>query len=337
MAYNSSNINGPATSANSTPVVISSDQSVIPTSVPDLFVTGQATQTATVNNILTASVGTGATDLQGYKSAMVQIICPAGTYTTGQIIFEGSNDNTNFVTIPVYNQLILTGTPITAAIVLITTTFIGYSFPIIFRYLRCRISTAVSGASASVQAISCFKQTTWVNPITQIAQSTAGNLNAGATQVGTWTTQVGNTPNTTPILSNPLIPVGGTTGDTGAKLATFNGATQTNTLGKGISILFNIGTVTGTVPTLVAKIQGSLDAGTTFFDLPATVATGIIIATGTYGIMIYPGLPVLAPSATAGTTGTWNGVLPRTWRIVYTIGGTTPSFTITNVQVNYIL
>ena len=29
--------------------------------------------------------------------------------------------------------------------------------------------------------------------------------------------------------------------------------------------------------------------------------------------------------------------LPRTWRVVYTIGGTTPSFTITNVHVAYIL
>jgi hypothetical protein len=30
-----------------------------------------------------------------------------------------------------------------------------------------------------------------------------------------------------------------------------------------------------------------------------------------------------------------NTVLPRTWRLVWTIGGTTPSFTITNVQVTY--
>jgi hypothetical protein len=30
-----------------------------------------------------------------------------------------------------------------------------------------------------------------------------------------------------------------------------------------------------------------------------------------------------------------NGPLPRTWRAVWTLGGTTPSFTITNVQVAY--
>ncbi|TQN47668.1 hypothetical protein FHX52_0775 [Humibacillus xanthopallidus] len=29
--------------------------------------------------------------------------------------------------------------------------------------------------------------------------------------------------------------------------------------------------------------------------------------------------------------------LPRTWRVVYTIGGTTPSFTPTNVQAVYVL
>jgi hypothetical protein len=123
--------------------------------------------------------------------------------------------------------------------------------------------------------------------------------------------------------------VNATTGDTGAKTATFNGATQTNFNARGASILFNIGAVTGTTPTLAAKIQGSPDGGTTWYDIPGAV-TPSIVATGIYLLTIYPAVTVAANAAVAYP-------LPRTWRAAYTIGGTTPSFTITNVQVAYIL
>jgi hypothetical protein len=174
MSYNPNNSNGQAAAANSLPVTLSNEN------VQDLYFIGQSAQTATVNNIIPAAVSSSATDLTGYRSASIQIICPAGTYTTGTIIFEGSNDNSNFITLPVWNQLILTGTPITAAITLVTTTFIVYTFPVTTRYLRVRISTAVSGASASVQSVSKFSQTSWVNPVTQIAQAAAANLNVTA-------------------------------------------------------------------------------------------------------------------------------------------------------------
>lgn len=162
----------------------------------DLFYTGQAAQTATVNNIIPSTVSASATDLLGYKSGAVQIIAPAGTYTTGAIIFEGSNDNTNFQTIPVYSQLITTGTPITAAITLVTTTSLIYTFPITARYIRIRISTTVSGASASVQAISVFSKTAWTPAFFQVAQATAANLNVTAT--GTVATTMAANATTTP-------------------------------------------------------------------------------------------------------------------------------------------
>lgn len=137
-------------------------------------------------------------------------------------------------------------------------------------------------------------------------------------------------------LANPLNPAVSLTGDTGAKTATFNGATQTNTTGKGVQVVLNVGAVTGTSPTLVCKIQGSADGGTTWFDIPNAV-TATIIATGVYGLQIYPNIAVVAGVATSGTIAQISSVLPRTWRVVYTIGGTTPSFTITNAQINYLL
>jgi len=156
------------------------------------------------------------------------------------------------------------------------------------------------------------------------------------TQSGTWTVQVGNTPNTTPILANHLTPVVSTTGDTGAKTATGNGATQTNVSAKGALVVVNLGTVTGTTPTAVFKLQGSADSGTTWVDLPGA-ATATLTATGVYAIEVFPGITTAAGVATSGNIATSSTALPRTWRVVWTLGGTTPSFTITNIQVNYIL
>lgn len=119
-----------------------------------------------------------------------------------------------------------------------------------------------------------------------------------------------------------------TTGDTGAKTVTFNGATQTNFNARGALIAFNVGAVTGTTPTMAAKVQMSPDGGTTWIDVPNAV-TPTITATGVYTLLVHPEIP-----AAANTVVQYP--LLRTWRVVYTIGGTTPSFTLTNVQVAYV-
>jgi hypothetical protein len=102
---------------------------------------------------------------------MIQVV---STGTGGTFIFEGANDNVNFQIIPVYNQLILTGTPISAAVTA-TASSIGYILPVNFRYIRLRIATAITGGS--IQAFSKFMQTPFAPPVRQIAQNTAGNLN----------------------------------------------------------------------------------------------------------------------------------------------------------------
>ena len=146
--------------------------------------------------------------------------------------------------------------------------------------------------------------------------------------------------NTQPISGSvtvtPANPAAALTGDTGAKTATGNGATQTNAASRGAHIVINVGAVTGTTPTLTVKVQGSADSGTTWVDLPGAT-TAAIIASGAYGVFVSPGSAPVAGVATAGTAAVANITLPRTWRIVWTITGTTPSFTLTNVQVAYIL
>ena len=206
MTYYPNNPNGQATSANSAPVVLSTSQETmlsnldtdlgttsetapasdtatsglngrlqrvaqrLTTLIEDIFVTGQSAQTATVNNILTTTSGAAASDLTGYRTASVQVVSSG---TAGTFIFEGSNDNTNFQAIPVFSQLILTGTPITAAITATATNLI-YVFPVNVRYIRLRIATTITGGS--IQAHSKFSQTNFTPAILQIAQATAANF-----------------------------------------------------------------------------------------------------------------------------------------------------------------
>lgn len=177
-AYNPNNPNGQATMANSAPVTISSDQTVVSTSMPDTYITGAAAQTATVNNILPAASGASATDATGYRSMTVQVL---STGTGGTFIFEGADDSpsgSSFQTIPVFNQIILTGTPISAAITA-SSSAIMYTFPVTFRYIRLRIATTITGGS--IQAISRISQAAWTPAIFQVAQATAANLNTTAT------------------------------------------------------------------------------------------------------------------------------------------------------------
>lgn len=136
----------------------------------------------------------------------------------------------------------------------------------------------------------------------------------------------------------------GVTGDTGAKTVTFNGATQTNYNNAGALITCLFGAVTGTAPTIALQLQWSPDAGTTWLNYGTAIAAFTPVATNTALLAIYPAQFEDATSTTlaAFTTGATqakllNTPLPRTWRIVYTIGGTTPSITITAVYVNYIL
>jgi hypothetical protein len=116
---------------------------------------------------------------------------------------------------------------------------------------------------------------------------------------------------------------------------TYNGATQTNYNARGAVITMLCGTVAGT-PTVVMQLQWSPDAGTTWLNYGAATSA-ISVATGnTVTVEVYP---TVLTGMTFGATGSVliSAPLPRTWRIVYTGGGTTYSIATTGVYVNYIL
>jgi hypothetical protein len=316
---------GQKTMANSSPVVISSDQSAVSTTetrlptalgqqaastslgvtlssenVQDLSVTGQAAQTAIVNNILTATAGAAATDTTGYRSALVQVV---STGTGGTFIFEGSNDNVNFQVIPVFIQSTVTGAPITTAITASASQF-GYTFPLQFRFHRIRIVTAITGGS--IQAHSKFSQTSWAPGFNQIVQNTAANLLTTATIAsGTVTTVSSVTAVASVTSSNAAIPLLVTDQASAAITTTTTSATFTPGSGSSYSVVIPVTVVTGTTPAMDVQIQESDDTGTNWvaiYDFPRITATGM------YRSPVFP------------LTG--NRV-----RYVQTITGTTPSFT----------
>lgn len=321
-------------------VAISPNNPVTTTAPVDITATAALTaQNLNPNSgVATAGSAVAVTTMNGVTSIGVQV---TGTYT-GTLIPQVSNDATNWTNLGGGKQWLQKDNGsyqdnIISAIGVFQITVAG------FQWFRLTFTGIPSGtANVSMRATSgsglvhvMGQLPAGPNQIGNVGQGgTWGvGLNAGSALVG----KVGidqTAPGTTNAVA-VATPAVSTTGDTGAKTATVNGATQTNVSAKGASIVFNVGTVSGTTPTLVIKLQGSADGGTTWFDLPNAV-TASLVATGIYGIQIYPGLAALAGSTTTGTTATVNGALPRTWRAVYTIGGTSPSFILTNVQIAYL-
>lgn len=146
--------------------------------VQDLNITGQATQTAAGQNIILATAGIGSTDATGYRSISIQIV-PTGTVSSGVVTFEGSNDNTTFVAVPLYDEASLTTNPISTVS---PATGVNRFFegPLSWRYTRARISTVIGGGG-SIQAFTRLMQITYQSERQTVTQATAANLATTAT------------------------------------------------------------------------------------------------------------------------------------------------------------
>jgi hypothetical protein len=208
--------------------------------VQDLIVTGQASQSAVGQNIILATAGTGAFDTLNpstgvsYRSWYLQIIPSASL--TGQVNFEGSNDNTNFVQIAGLDESNNTGfvnglTTFGA----ITNRF--YSGKCTYRYIRFRISSAIIGGT--IQAITKFSQETYVPRVTNVGTSTTLTIT-----------------NTNPTLI--------TDQNSAAIIITTTSATI-NANSISYTIIIPVTIVTGTNPTMDVDIQESDDTGINWF------------------------------------------------------------------------
>lgn len=107
-----------------------------------------------------------------------------------------------------------------------------------------------------------------------------------------------------------------------ARSATFNSQKIEN-LGdhRGIKLYLDITAVTGTTPTMDIKLQSFDKLSEKWFDIPGA-AFAQKTATGQSTLTIYPSVTDTANESVAD-------ILPDTWRIVVTLGGTSPVFTFT--------
>lgn len=98
-----------------------------------------------LNTDLLTGTENGYIDVSAYSSASIQLIGSAGI-TAGAVTFEASNDGLNW-------QLALSSTTastgLASAVTVSASSAIVYHFPVTFKYLRARISTAFTGGTVS--------------------------------------------------------------------------------------------------------------------------------------------------------------------------------------------
>ncbi len=277
--------------ANTPRVVIASNQ-VVATSMPDLFITGQAAQTAIVSNIISDPSSATATDASGYRSGTIQIV---STGTGGTFILEGSNNNVTFQPIPIFNHSLLTGAAIVAAITATVSQNI-FVFPIQTRYIRLRIVTTITGGS--IQAHTRISQASFASFTSAISQPTAANLNAtvvgSLTSVGTITSITAAQLAASTVTDIALLAI--TTTQTSANITTNNSA--------NMAFQVSVTATSGVGQFMDVVVQETFD-GTNYFD-----------------IYHFPRITAIGQYQSPQIRISGSGI-----RYVRTVGGTTPSFT----------
>lgn len=111
-----------------------------------------------------------------------------------------------------------------------------------------------------------------------------------------------------------------------AASANGNSADLDNRFYRGVQLAVNISAISGTSATLTVIVEGYDPASASYYTLLTSAG---LTATGLTVLTIYPGVTVAANVAVSNA-------LARTWRVRYTITGTTPSVTAT-VGANLIL
>jgi hypothetical protein len=104
-----------------------------------------------------------------------------------------------------------------------------------------------------------------------------------------------------------------------AASAGVNGADQTNETNSGLKLVIDVTAISGTTPTLTVTIQGKDTVSGKYYTILASAA---INSVSTTVLTVFPGATVTANSSA-------NDALPKHWRVISAIGGTTPSVTAT--------
>lgn len=163
-------------------VVVAYDQA------QDLLVVGQSGMA--LNHVL-FQVDTVSGYASSYHSFYCEVDIPLG-WTAGAFIFEGSNTGLGaWLPLTVYDDAVVTGTPINAAITPAANTQRYFSGKATYRFVRLRISTVFAGCF--LQAVCRFSPADYVPRVLTVGNPTAANLTgtvsiAGAQTLATVTT-----------------------------------------------------------------------------------------------------------------------------------------------------
>ncbi len=296
-----------------------------PVVLANAVIVGAAASIAALNIDLLTGGASGWFDATNYRSVSIQIVGSAGI-TAGAITFEQTNDTTVAAAgnlWPVDEMAIATPTPIIAAVTIAANTIRSFGAPITHRFVRVRVSTAF--ATANVQAIANFSQATYWRQTHTVHQATAANLLA--TVSGTVTATVSGAGITGGVIS-PLTVAGVSVEASTAKTVTATGTTITNNSANGVLLFINASVVSGTTPTLVVRLQVQDPVSALWVDVPGA-ATASITAVSTTLLTVAAGVTPVANAAVSFP-------VPRTYRVAWVIGGTTPSFTF-SVGAQYII
>lgn len=87
---------------------------------------------------------------------------------------------------------------------------------------------------------------------------------------------------------------------------------------KGLTLFLSVSVVSGTTPSMVAKVQQLDLVSNSWFDVPGATFPAITAA-GAAALTIFPGAPQVASISV-------NGTIRNNYRVAWTIAGTTPSF-----------
>jgi hypothetical protein len=98
-----------------------------------------------------------------------------------------------------------------------------------------------------------------------------------------------------------------------------NTAAQDNPQWRGLHLGVHVTAITGTSPTITVVVEGLDEASGQYYALLSSAA---LSAAGFTLLTVYPGVAAAANSAASQ-------VLPKSWRVSYTIAGTTPAVTAT--------
>ena len=221
-----------------------------------------AEQTGLSANALNADL-VPSTDVSGYKEGSIQVL---GTWS-GTLTVQGSNDNTNFVSVSVI--------PIGIASTVLASNFAAngiYKFGIAYKYLRIRMTSYVSGPATGVLELYGAAD----HPLAMIATSL---------QSGTW--NVGTLPLTS----------GGLTPHRTISAASTNATVVKASAGQVYTI--HVGNLNAAVRYL--KLYNKATAPTVGTDTP--VQTYAIPATGVFNIQFSGGLAFATGIGFAITSG----------------------------------